>query len=118
MLLDGPINGVCFAGFCESFLAPTLYSGDIVVMDNLNSHKTATAVEAIRAVGATAVYLPPYSPDLNPIEMIFSKLKRLIRSTRPRTFPAVVDATAQALEQITHKDIQACFQHCGYNLTA
>jgi len=118
MLLDGPINGICFAGFCEEFLAETLYPGDIVVMDNLNSHKNATAVEAITAVGATVVYLPPYSPDLNPIEMIFSKLKRLIRSQRPRTFPAIVDATAEALTKITTKDIQACFQHCGYDLTA
>lgn len=117
MLLDGPINGVCFAGFCQSFLAPTLLPGDLVVMDNLNSHKTAAAVDAIAAAGAMPVYLPPYSPDLNPIEMIFSKLKQLIRSQRPRTFPAIVDATAEALRKITLNDIAACFQHCGYNLT-
>lgn len=117
MLLDGPVDGVSFAGFCESFLSSTLNPGDIVVMDNLNSHKVTAAIEAITRTGAEPVYLPPYSPDLNPIEMIFSKLKQCIRSQRPRDFSAIVESTANALTKITHKDIQNCFQHCGYNLT-
>lgn len=118
MVLDGPVNGLCFTGFCKQYLAPTLHVGDMVVMDNLNSHKAAGVREAIESVGAAVVYLPPYSPDLNPIEMIFSKLKQLIRSQRPRTYPDVVEATAHALSFITLDDIQACYEHCGYNLTA
>lgn len=117
MLLDGPIDGICFAGFCESFLGPSLNVGDLVVMDNLNSHKTAAARETITKFGAVPIYLPPYSPDLNPIEMIFSKLKRLIRAQRPRTYSAIIDSTADALRRIAQRDIQNCFQHCGYNLT-
>lgn len=114
MVLDGPMDGVCFTGFCESFLAPTLKPGDLVVMDNLGSHKSESARLAIESAGAQVVLLPPYSPDLNPIEMIFSKLKQLIRSQRPRTFSKVVDATGDALSFINTDDIQACYEHCGY----
>jgi len=86
MVLDGPMDGVCFTGFCESFLVPALNPGDLVVMDNLGSRKSESARRVIESAGAQVVLLPPYSPDLNPIEMIFSKLKQLIRSQRPRTF--------------------------------
>ena len=74
MVLDGPINSVSFAGFCDWLLAPTLKPGDLVVMDNLSSHKSRAAVQAIERVGARLVYLPPYSPDLNPIEHVFAKV--------------------------------------------
>lgn len=115
MVLDGPINGPSFAGFCEWLLAPALYPGDLVVMDNLSSHKSAQAMRAIEAVGAQVVYLPPYSPDLNPIELIFSKLKQLIRGIRPRNLDEIVNAVRRVLGRITLDDIEAVFQHCGYD---
>ncbi len=114
MVLDGPINGPSFAGFCEWLLAPVLYPGDFVVMDNLSSHKSVRAIQAIQSVGAQVVYLPPYSPDLNPIELIFAKVKQLIRGIRPRTFTQIVQATRQVLAKITLDDIEAVFLHCGY----
>ena len=114
MVLDGPINGESFAGFCEWLLAPALSPGDLVVMDNLSSHKSVQAVEAIEAVGARVVYLPPYSPDLNPIENIFAKVKQLIRGIRPRSFGQIVEAAKQVLPKITLDDIEAVFLHCGY----
>jgi transposase len=114
MVLDGPMDGVCFTGFCESLLSPALQSGDLVVMDNLGSHKSDSARLAIESAGAQVVLLPPYSPDLNPIEMLFSKLKQLVRSQRPRTFSKLVHATGNALRFINTEDIHACYQHCGY----
>lgn len=114
MILDGPIDGKSFAGFCDWLLAPNLQPGDLVVLDNLSSHKSVAAKEAIEAVGAHFVYLPPYSPDLNPIENIFSKFKQLIRALRPRNFRDIVEATAKILPKITLDDIEAVFNHCGY----
>ena len=89
-------------------------SGDLVVMDNPGSHKSESARRAIESAGAQVVLQPPCSPDLNPIEMLFSKLKQLVRSQRPRTFSIVVHATGNALRFINTDDIQACYQHCGY----
>jgi transposase len=117
MVLDGPINSASFTGFCQWLLAPNLQPGDLVVMDNLSSHKSAAAVEAIEAVGAEVVYLPPYSPDLNPIENIFSKVKQLIRGLKPRSLGSIVDAVAQVLPKITLDDLLATFLHCGYAIT-
>jgi transposase len=114
MVLDGPINGESFVGFCEWLLVPALYPGDLVVMDNLSSHKSASVVRAIEAVGAQVVYLPPYSPDLNPIENVFSKVKQLIRGIRPRTFRQIVKAAKQVLHKITLDDLEAMYLHCGY----
>ena len=114
MVLDGPMNSESFIGFCEWLLAPSLHPGDLVVMDNLSSHKSTQAVQAIESVGATAVYLPPYSPDLNPIENIFSKVKQLIRALRPRKIHQIVDAVRAAICQITFDDIEAVFEHAGY----
>jgi transposase len=114
MVLDGPINGHCFAGFCEWLLAPSLHPGDLVVLDNLSSHKSASAIRAVEAVGASFVYLPPYSPDLNPIENIFSKVKQLLRALRPRSFGEIVKAAKQVLLQITLEDLEAVIAHCGY----
>ena len=117
MTLDGPMNAMCFAGFCDWLLAPTLKPGDLVVMDNLSSHRSAAAVRAIESVGARVVYLPPYSPDLNPIEMIFSKVKQLFRALRPRSFRQIVHAAGDVLQQITPDDLQNVFLHSGYNTT-
>jgi transposase len=117
MLLDGPINGESFAGFCDWLLAPSLRPGDLVVLDNLSSHKSLAATQAIESVGARFIYLPPYSPDLNPIENIFSKFKQLIRALRPRNFQEIVEATANILPKITLDDIEAIFAHCGYAIT-
>ena len=114
MILDGPINGISFAGFCEWLLAPSLHPGDLVVLDNLSSHKSIAAARAVEAVGASFIYLPPYSPDLNPIENIFSKLKQLFRAFRPRQFTEIVQAAAQVLPKITLDDIESVFTHCGY----
>lgn len=115
MVLDGPINALCFSGFCERFLAPKLEPGDLVVWDNLSSHKATSAIQAIEAVGAKAIPLPAYSPDLNPIENVFSKLKQLIRRLRPRSWSEIVQAAKEALLQITHDDISNAFIHCGYS---
>jgi transposase len=117
MVLDGPINSLCFAGFCEHFLAPALRPGDLVVLDNLSSHKSSSAIAAIEAAGARLVYLPPYSPDLNPIENVFSKIKQLIRRFRPRSWRQIIHATKHALLNITYDDIANTFVHCGYATT-
>jgi transposase len=114
MVLDGPIHGESFTGFCEWLLAPALYPGDLVVLDNLSSHHSVRALQAIEAVGARAVHLPPYSPDLNPIENIFSKIKQLIRGIRPRSFRRIVDAVRNALQKITLDDLESVYLHCGY----
>jgi transposase len=114
MLLDGPINACSFAGFCQWLLVPTLHPGDLVVLDNLSSHRSAAAIEAIEAVGARVVYLPPYSPDLNPIENIFAKVKQLFRKIRPRSFRQIVAAAKSVLKNITLEDIESVFLHCGY----
>lgn len=114
MLLDGPMNGDSFAGFCDWLLAPSLHPGDLVVLDNLSSHKSLAATKAIESVGARFIYLPPYSPDLNPIENIFSKFKQLIRAIRPRSFKEIVKATASILPKITLDDIESIYAHCGY----
>lgn len=114
MVLDGPLNGASFVGFCDWLLAPALNPGDFVIMDNLNVHKSTKAVAAIESAGAHAVYLPPYSPDLNPIENIFSKFKQLVRASRPRRIKQIVQAVAKALKKITLDDIHAVFDHAGY----
>jgi transposase len=117
MVLDGPLNSVCFTGFCEQFLAPALRPGDLVVLDNLPSHKSSSAAAAVEKVGAKIVPLPPYSPDLNPIENIFSKLKQSIRAIRPRTWAQIIQATKQALLRLTQNDLHNAFVHCGYEAT-
>lgn len=117
MVLDGPLDSVAFAGFCEQWLAPALRPGDLVVLDNLSSHKSPAAVAAIEAVGAKMVYLPPYSPDLNPIENLFSKIKQIVRGFRPRQWQEIIRATRQALLAITPDDIANAFLHCGYGAT-
>lgn len=113
-VLDGPIDGVHFVAWVEQMLAPTLAPGDIVIMDNLPSHKVKGVREAIKATGAALLYLPPYSPDLNPIENIFAKIKAFLRKRAERTVGALWEAIGDALDIVSHNDCKNCFRHAGY----
>jgi transposase len=101
MVLDGPMTGEWFAAYAQQVLAPTLRPGDIVMLDNLSAHKVAAAREAIEAVGARMLFLPPYSPDFNPIENAFSTLKSILRKAAARTIPEQWDAIRDALPRFT-----------------
>lgn len=114
--VDGAVNGDIFTAFIQQVLAPALKPGEMVIMDNLSAHKVAGVREAIEAAGATVLYLPPYSPDLNPIELAFSKLKQLLRSARHRTVDPLWRDTQRILDGITPTDAIHFFQHCGYTL--
>lgn len=113
-VLDGPINGESFRAYIEQFLAPTLAPGDIVVMDNLGSHKGAAVRRAIRAVGARLFFLPPYSPDLNPIEQVFAKLKHLLRKARARTIEATWRGIGNLLPHFDANECAGYFRNAGY----
>ena len=114
MLLDGPVNAETFAGYVEDCLVPELEPGDILIMDNLPAHKSVRITKAFEVAGCILVYLPPYSPDLNPIENMWSKVKASLRKTAARTFDAVVDGVGEALHAITLDDCDGYFEHCGY----
>jgi len=114
MVLDGPMNGPAFLAWVEQELAPTLSLGDIVVMDNLPAHKPAAVRTAIERCGAELRYLPPYSPDLNPIEMAYSKLKALLKKAAARTVATLWAAIADAIAQITRQDSLGYFKAAGY----
>lgn len=116
MVVDGAVNSDLFEAFVEKVLVPALTLGDIVVMDNLSSHKRPRVRELIEAAGAQLLYLPPYSPDLNPIEMIFSKIKQLLRSLATRTQSALWESMQTVLDKVTPSDALHCFQHAGYTL--
>jgi transposase len=113
-VFDGPMDGPCFRAYIEQFVVPTLRPGDIVVMDNLSSHKVDGIREAIEAAGAELRYLPPYSPDLNPIEQFFAKLKALLRKAAARTIDALVAAIADALTAISPQECQNYLANQGY----
>jgi transposase len=113
-LFDGPINGERFLAYVEQFLVPTLNPGDIVVMDNLGSHKGKAVRAAIRAVGARLLFLPKYSPDLNPIEQVFAKLKTLLRKACARSIDAVSDAIAKILTTFTPDECANYLANAGY----
>ena len=117
MILDGPMNGQIFLAYIEQFLVPTLKPGDIVIMDNLSSHKSPAIAAAIEAAGATLRYLPPYSPDLNPIELAFSKFKALLRKAAARTRDRLWDTIASILPDFSPTECQNFIQHAGYKLT-
>ena len=117
LTIEGPLNGPLFRAWIEQELAPLLRPGDIVVMDNLSSHKVAGIREAIEAVGAELRYLPPYSPDLNPIELAFSKLKKLLRDGAARTVDKLWGLCGQVLDLFTEPECRNYFQHCGYRQT-
>jgi transposase len=118
MVLDGPVTGESFAGYVRQSLVPELRPGDIVVMDNLPAHKNPAVAEAIEGAGCRLVYLPPYSPDLNPIEPMWSKVKAIVRKVAARTFDALVDAVSDALRSVTLEDCEGYFEHCGYDATS
>ncbi len=115
MILDGPMYGTAFLAYVQHVLVPELKAGDIVVMDNLPAHKVTGVREAIEAAGATLVYLPPYSPDFNPIEMAFSKLKALLRKAAARTVPDLWQAIAMAINAFTPSECQNFFAAAGYD---
>ena len=114
MTLDGPMNGAAFLAYVEQMLVPALRPGQIVVMDNLPAHKIAAVRHAIHAAGARLWFLPPYSPDFNPIENVFAKLKAILRKAAPRTVPNLTEAVANALNQVTPGECANCFQAAGY----
>ncbi|MCH6257252.1 transposase [Puniceicoccaceae bacterium K14] len=113
-LLNAAMNGESFLTYVKTQLLPTLKAGDIVICDNLASHKVKGVAEAIESAGAKLAFLPPYSPDLNPIEMAFSKMKTLLRKAAARTFQALLEAVAKPLPEITKSDCSAFFRHAGY----
>ncbi len=113
-VIDGPINGVLFAAWVQQFLLPTLKPGDVVVLDNLGSHKGQAVRRAIRAAGAHLLFLPPYSPDLNPIEMVFSKLKTLLRRADERSVAAVWHRIGTLLDAFSPTECANYLKHAGY----
>jgi len=115
-VVDGAVNADIFEAFVEHVLVPELAEGDVVIMDNLSSHKRARTRQLIEDAGAQLLFLPPYSPDFNPIEMVFSKIKNLLRSLACRTRQALWEAMQSVLDQVTPNDAQNCFRHCGYTL--
>lgn len=113
-MIDGPINGERFRVYVTQVLAPTLAPGDIVVMDNLGSHKGQAVRQAIRQAGAKLLFLPKYSPDLNPIEQLFAKLKHHLRAVQQRTREALSDAVADILATVTPQECSNYLRHDGY----
>jgi transposase len=116
LMIEGATDGEVFRAYTERILCPTLKAGDIVVMDNLGAHKVSGIREAIEGRGARLIYLPPYSPDLSPIEACWSKIKQALRAAGARTRRALERAIKRALETVTESDALAWFAHCGYKL--
>lgn len=114
MTLDGAMNGAAFLAYVEQVLAPTLRHGDVVVMDNLPAHKPVAIRDAIEAAGAVMLFLPPYSPDFNPIELAFSKIKAFLKRTAARILHGLWDAIRDAIDAITPNDARNFFKACGY----
>ena len=113
-MVDGAVNGDIFEAFVEHVLVPALRPGDMVVMDNLSSHKRHRTRQLIEGAGADLVFLPPYSPDLNPIELVFSKIKQRLRSLAYRSREALWRAMQTVLDAVTATDAINCYRHCGY----
>jgi transposase len=114
LVFEGAVDREMFDAYIKEGLAPTLRPGDIVVMDNLNTHKSQEAYNAIRMRQADVLFLPAYSPDFNPIEKMWSKVKQVLRGVKPRTEEELITATATALDAITANDAQGWFNSCGY----
>ena len=117
LCVEGAINGRVFLAWVQQQLAPSLRAGDVVVMDNLSSHKTPGIKTAIEARGAQVRYLPPYSPDLNPIELAFSKFKKLLRDGAERTTEKLWNLCGRVLSLFTESECRNYFRHCGYRYT-
>ena len=116
MTVEAATDGDVFLAYLEHVLGPKLQVGDVVVMDNLSAHKVEGVRQLIRARGAELLYLPPYSPDFNPIEQCWSKIKLILRTLKARTAEALEQAVAQALAAITPDNARAWFAHCGYSI--
>lgn len=114
MTINGAVDGVVFKVYVEQMLSPTLKAGDVVVMDNLPAHKVSGIRELIEARGAKLIYLPPYSPDLNPIEKCWSKIKTYLRAAKARTREELEKALREALLSVTAEDARGWFKSCGY----
>ena len=116
-VFDGPIDSITFCAYVEQVLVPTLRAGDVVVLDNLAAHKQPEVRAAIEQAGAQLRFLPPYSPDFNPIELAFAKLKAFLRAARPRTFDQVCALMAAALALFLPDECTHYVKHCGYRVT-
>jgi transposase len=117
LTVEGATDTAVFEAYVEQVLAPTLHRGQVVVMDNLSAHKGERIRELIEERGCELIYLPSYSPDLNPIEEVFSKIKGLVREAEARTREALVEAIGSALSAVTTEDIRGFFEHCGYRMS-
>jgi transposase len=118
MVVDGAVNGPVFRAYVEQVLVPELRRGDVVVMDNLGSHTVAGVRRAVEGAGCRLLFLPPYSPDLNPIENAFSKLKAVLRKAAERTVDGLWSAVGRLLDRFTRPECRNYFRHCGYSRTA
>ena len=116
LVVDGPMNGTIFLEYVRQVLCPELMCGDVVILDNLASHKVKGVREAIQATGATLLYLPPYSPDLNPIEQAFAKLKALLRKVAARTLPTLWNALTACLLEFSQTDCSNFLKDAGYRI--
>lgn len=114
--LTGGVTGAAFAAYAARLLAPSLRPGQVVILDNLSAHKHAAARHAIEAVGARLLFLPPYSPDFNPIELAFAKIKEQLRAAATRTPDALLAATATAIDAVSATDAHGFYAHCGFPL--
>ncbi len=114
MVIEGATDAEVFLQYAKQVLTPNLRPGDVVVMDNLSSHKMPAVIAAIKSCGAEVWFLPPYSPDLNPIEKMWSKVKTFLRKAKARTLDALIDAIRDALRVVTTSDILGWFAECGY----
>jgi transposase len=116
LLFEGAMTTLAFETYVEDVLAPTLQRGEILLLDNLSAHKGGSAQATLEARGVQVVFLPPYSPDLNPIELCWAKVKQALRAAKARTWDALVDALCEALLSVSRTDVLAWFTHCGYEL--
>jgi transposase len=115
MTVEGAVNAEVFRCYVREILLPTLKAGDILVMDNLSAHKDCQALDLLKSAGVTVRFLPAYSPDLNPIELMWSKVKAILRKAEARTNEALLLAVGDALSKVTQKDATHWFTHCGYS---
>lgn len=117
MLIEGSVNTEVFNAYCEEVLQPTLKPGDIIVLDNLGAHRASRIEEIVARCGAQVLWLPPYSPDYSPIELMWSKVKAYLKKVKARTQAELEAAIAEALKTVTISDCQNWFRHCGYQVT-
>ena len=116
LAVEGAVDTLCFDAYAEKVLAPRLRPGDVVVLDNLTAHRASRIEEVAQKRGAQVLWLAPYSPDFNPIEQCWSKIKTFLRGVKARTAEALDEALAQAIRLVTKSDIRGWFKHCGYSL--